>query len=752
MKTFVIELDKNATVCGVEVVKGEYREVAELVNIVPAPQPGGYQSGPEEAHSYLSDQKVYEMDRLFPGKLVDVEVGADSKRQYALVRFFPVQYQPSQKKAVVVTDATIELYYDYGNRLSDASSVVGATANASSAALPTTTSECIIISPALLLNEANLLNDFHNNTEKITSSVITTETIDTSGEIAPDPPFSGYSNNKNPGWSSITNYNYTLAKKIIAYLNATSHTNLKYVTLLGDALLVPPSYYYYQCSGNSAYENWLPTDFFYGSPDYDLLPNYSVGRIPVSTAAEASQVVNKIINWPGSVQSVQNDAWSWFQNTYVVGGIPHTGDYYCAELNTTEAINMDLFSGMNITKCYESDGRFNKSCVEPAFKNADAGIVFSISHGSGASLSLGGTYLSVNDLMSYPAHDKTPVIISVSCENGNYDLDLVPPPSNYKTSFGEAVLKSAAGGIGYIGAARNAFGDSLYHYENGNIVIYHLTYIIALQNYVMQSYHSGATTLGQLSLDALTSYFRGNTMTSDPNSDPNNVWTLLQHVLLGDPALRIPVQPPSIGSLKPQWTGSSPTPSLTGEHIPVFTSTPTISATANSPANSPIKWKLIDDNARVTLDPGTINTAGSYSSKPSTASRYFLRFSSQADNYAKENWFCYMFSQNPNNFLHVSNMTISTAAKAGQKWENALVTIVDNAGKPVPKVTVNGNWGGLTMIPAVGTTNTKGQVTLSSNKIDQNVAGNFTLCVGRVVLTNWNYDASANTSTCKSTQ
>lgn len=89
MKTFVIELDKNATVCGVEVVKGEYREVDELVNIVPAPQPGGYQYGQEEAPTYLPNQNVYEMDRLFPGKLVDVEVGADSKRQYAMVRFFP---------------------------------------------------------------------------------------------------------------------------------------------------------------------------------------------------------------------------------------------------------------------------------------------------------------------------------------------------------------------------------------------------------------------------------------------------------------------------------------------------------------------------------------------------------------------------------------------------------------------------------------------------------------------------------------
>ena len=107
---------------------------------------------------------------------------------------------------------------------------------------------------------------------------MTTEWIDANYSAAEDPPYSGYKNPKLRGRRRISNYNYELAKKIVAYLRDTNaHPNLVYVTLLGDGALVPPSYYYSENGGNS-YKAWAPTDLFYSSPDYDLSPNFQIGR------------------------------------------------------------------------------------------------------------------------------------------------------------------------------------------------------------------------------------------------------------------------------------------------------------------------------------------------------------------------------------------------------------------------------------------------------------------------------------------
>ena len=98
------------------------------------------------------------------------------------------------------------------------------------------------------------------------------------------------------GWSNIRNYNYTLARKIVAYLRQAQPA---YVTILGDGLLVPPSYYY--SANGGGYDDWMPTDFFYASPDYDggfsFVPSIAVGRLSVSTVAEARTVVAKIKAW-----------------------------------------------------------------------------------------------------------------------------------------------------------------------------------------------------------------------------------------------------------------------------------------------------------------------------------------------------------------------------------------------------------------------------------------------------------------------
>ena len=197
---------------------------------------------------------------------------------------------------------------------------------------------CVIICPGSLSGEALNLKNSHDG-NGISYEIVTTEYISENCPEADDPPFDGYKDKKNRGWRNISNYNYTLAKQIVSYLQTLP--SLTYVTILGDGLLVPPSYYFYYKSGRGIYSDWVPTDFFYTSPDYDFTPDLMVGRLPVNDADEAQHVIDKIDAW----SSVAD--WSWFKNVYfAAGGESPFGDAesdpFHAERNVIELINPDL--------------------------------------------------------------------------------------------------------------------------------------------------------------------------------------------------------------------------------------------------------------------------------------------------------------------------------------------------------------------------------------------------------------------------
>ena len=74
-----------------------------------------------------------------------------------------------------------------------------------------------------------------------------------------------------------------------------------------------------------------------------------------------------------------------------------------------------------------------------------------------------------------PEHFEAPIVCSVSCSNAAFDLDLYE--TNYPHSFGEAILKSKAGGIAYIGGVRYNEGNSTFEYEQGNLNVKDYNYM-----------------------------------------------------------------------------------------------------------------------------------------------------------------------------------------------------------------------------------------------------------------------------------
>jgi hypothetical protein len=531
-KTFKVELDKEAEVLGLEVVEGTFREIKAELNLLPAVQV----DGPNE-QQIMADEKVYRASALFPGRLVSIDHGADNQRQYVFARLFPVQYVPAKKRAMLLTQCNLRLYYRLkgspGAAAPDAGSKRVQSGQAQGLA---TEAQCVVLCPANLQPAAEKLSRFHAEQEGITSAVVTTEAIGQAYAPAENPPHEGYQNSQLDGRDCIHNYDYVLARKIIAYLRDQQvHPRLVYVTILGDGLLVPPSFYFHSrlyevlnypwSKEYRTHPKWVPTDLFYASPDYDWVPNFRLGRLSANDPAEAAKVVDKVIRWH------ENADWSWFRNVQLAG---------FSSLLDPRVEREGLFDGMKVKKCVWGDDRMARVFIEPALTTRDTGIFWVSVHGDVDLLAWPESILWADDLLRYSPHAKVPIVISIACSAGAFDLDLLRWSSERAAhSFGEGVLNSPAGGIAYFGSSRLSRGGGSVFLRQGQGAIIRQWYFTELLYRILQSRRQGADTLGQLYADALFAFVSNNDMTGNSR----NALTAFQYVHLGDPALKIPVRP-----------------------------------------------------------------------------------------------------------------------------------------------------------------------------------------------------------------
>lgn len=507
MKTFKIFLPLNSRLLDVQMKNVFCQKIKNKLDLVSNSEPTFWSNINEE----VSFSKTYNEKNFFPGKAFSYKVGDSSNEKYILIHLYPIQYLAAEELAVLLTDGVIEVYYT--DFITDDYSMRNSTNNSN-----------VIITPPELFESASNLKEFHNEEGTITEVVNTTWIFSNYIE-SDDPPFEGYKDLSIPGWERIHNYNYSLAKRIVAYLNdSTVHPDLQYVTLLGNARLVPPSYYY-SCSPWM----WVPTDFFYASPEYDLIPNFKVGRLPVNSTQEASHVINKIINW--------NSSSEFFRNITVAGGKPFHSPYDIGEMIAIDSINRGFFKGINPTKCFRTDDRFNKDNITKALMGETA-VLYEIGHGSGFSWWLEEESICVDDVLSLPPSNSSPIVISIACINGKYDTHIVN--DGYNISFGESLLLSDAGGIAYIGGSRPNAGLPIFTLDNGYVNISKEKYMAGMLTYVLENYYCSSLTLGDLTTNAMLTYLENNDFT-----DYIDNYTYFSFVLLGDPALKISPRPTS---------------------------------------------------------------------------------------------------------------------------------------------------------------------------------------------------------------
>lgn len=412
--------------------------------------------------------------------------------------------------------------------------------------LTSASSEIIITSNALKPYAEQLAN--MHESMGISSKIVTIETIWRNYTPANAPPLEGYANVSMP---SIVGYNYTLAMKIISYLR-TQIGKIDYVTLFGDAGIIPPSYYIH-FPGMVTF----PTDYFYASPDYSMKPKFAVGRIPVKNDEEASTFITKLKEYYDNFDLNQ------FKNALFYGGkieaCSGVNQYWkisdvevwLGELDVVDLMWKNVTPKFNATILFGSDGGNDKPYFDNAFSGG-YGIVFHSNHGVTYGIQICAPTLYdtryVKELVEKSPIQ--PIFISEGCDVGAYDLELVNDPllkpAPYcppNESFAEYLVIHNPGAIASIASTRNTLAsDADFDINDGYVNFTNFDYMHVITSRLLEDIGS-VSTLGEAFKDAQNYYVEKYDITPKNPVGWVNKWVyqiLLQTVLLGDPTLKLP--------------------------------------------------------------------------------------------------------------------------------------------------------------------------------------------------------------------
>ncbi|HPJ12385.1 MAG TPA: C25 family cysteine peptidase [Caldisericia bacterium] len=469
--------------------------------------------------------RANEISQTFPSKNLQFIISGDSLDRYAQVTCFPV----------FLLKGDMYIVQSYTFEMGVTSKFVTSSEK--------TTKNAIIISPNEYKEAAHKLQTIQEK-RGFTSRVVLLSELD---EIEPldapaYPSTLGFLDVSESVRSRVAKYDYTVAFKLRAFLKeAVEIEGLGYLTILGDATSVPPSYYILSPDRRNSYDQWIPTDLFYASPHskgVEVPIEIAVGRLPVRDKEEANAIVEKQKLY---ADLVAKDS-SWLKRATIMAGAPF-GEHFMGELTTSRAVNQNYFSTLDVEKLYRTENKFNKDEFMGVLEEGKRGFLWAFGHGSGEGLALEPGYANAKDLLSVPQKSCLPIVLSEACGNGAWDSRLADAPFknntnySYPTSFSDAILLSQGAGIAYVGGARVNYAGWSMHYRNG---IPHLTsvhYMDAILEYFMEGYSQGEGALGDWAKKALIYYADRQLMWGMNGA---NVKTYFGFTLQGDPTIEYP--------------------------------------------------------------------------------------------------------------------------------------------------------------------------------------------------------------------
>lgn len=495
----------------------------------------GYHEDSFSSETSLLNKKYY------PGKVVETY----QENNTLVVKLFPIQINQQTGKVLKLSSAGMETMAE---EVMD-SEEEASPEKSSIPVLPD--SEGLIITSQLLMEGARALQLFHREKLNQKSQIITVEEVnEKESPISHSELPEGYSS---PEWfegivlskeDSSQGYDFELAKKLISFLRKSAQTNkrLKYVTLLGDSGIIPPSYYFKR-RGHLGISRAGVTDQCYAAGKMCLEALLAVGRLPFENNEEIQAYLTKAKHWLLLNQNNQSDLSLWGGKAF-----PNS-PFYVGELGVLEILSSLDFGWKNTKKFFQTESNFNKSTQLDLFSGkTNSSFVYYLDHGMGNRLYAGQEYLSSIDILKMKRNDENapPVIASVSCINAAFDEGLLLDDTlDEKDEFGSvsigtALLKSPQGAIAYLGGTREGLGSPETVVDRqGNVKVVGTSYgLQLLEEFILSPRKSGQKTLGEALLKALNSYARENGNDMDEFFHRYTFWIT---ELLGDPAMPLPL-------------------------------------------------------------------------------------------------------------------------------------------------------------------------------------------------------------------
>ncbi|MCK5849023.1 MAG: hypothetical protein KAH01_07510 [Caldisericia bacterium] len=337
----------------------------------------------------------------------------------------------------------------------------------------------------------------------------------------------------------LKKYDYRLAFKIRTMLQKKlQNDEIDYLTILGDASYVPPSYYEFSSDLISHTDQWVPTDVYYVSPflkKNEFNFGISVGRLPVKSVKEAKEQIIKLRLYRNALKKNEK----WVNSVSLFSGNPFREDYF-GELATSRAINKDLFNGMEIHKNYQTVNKFTTEEFSKTLAEGTSSMIWAFGHGSGSGFYLEDGAVTAKDLHELPEKSNLPIIVSEACGNGAWDSRLIAENEKETTeSFGEAMLSSKGAGIAYVGGARVNYARYYIVSKNGIPTIKGIGCMDKIIEDYFTAFSKKDGVLGDWVRDSLYTYFvdeiEGSYWISSGDTK-----TFFGMTLLGDPTISIP--------------------------------------------------------------------------------------------------------------------------------------------------------------------------------------------------------------------
>ena len=426
-KNILIAIPDYVELSDVNVVNTKSERISQL-NLVPGPKPVALYEGYESDTKLFFNPNVYNQDRLLNPEIIDYRIVKQRGEEGLFITVHPLQYNPTERSAVLNSEIVVEVSFDAPIALSDLPF------NGWTDPGPNYT---IIIAPGF----ESAIADFVAWKTSIGFNVFV-ETL--------DDIYATY-----PG--------YDRPEMVRNFINESYTENqTSYVFLIGDGDVVParevvdpywgpgldngtePSDLYFECLDGDWDENG---NHQYGefNDSVDFFPEVMVGRIPIQTTTEAERVLSLIIqyernpvsgDWMNDFMLIANDCFTMGDGPVMTEG----------ELN--QKFLYDSF--FDVSRFYSTDG----SLVTPDIVseiNSGVGIVDFFDHGAydqwvGA--------LNTSDVLGLTNGNMSMFAFAMACETAAFDFELGEPV------IAEAFFRNPNGGAAaYIGATRVAWAS-----------------------------------------------------------------------------------------------------------------------------------------------------------------------------------------------------------------------------------------------------------------------------------------------------